>query len=125
MKIKDIITEETGSIQQGVVAAIPDLVVFPKLVGTDPYYQYRFGLALASALAVEAGDVEYNKESVFNRQLVVSARGKEEAEIVRLARKLYGDDAEYKHLTSGESKEADDIEKKSIVPSKVFNRYGI
>lgn len=125
MKIRDIITEENGSMQQDVIDAIPDLVVFPKLINTDPYHQYRFGLAMATAMAVEKGEVEYNKESLFGEQLTVVSRSEEENDIIRLARKLYGDDADYKHLSSGQSKEANDTEIKSTIPSKVFNRYGV
>ena len=125
MKISDIITESVEEIQPDVEEAIPDLVVFPKLQNTDPYNQYRFGLAMASANAVNDGEVSFDKESAFGEQLTVIARSSEEADIIRLARKLYGDDAEYKHVTSTKSKETDDVNKVSAVAKKVKNKYGV
>ncbi len=103
----------SNELPDDVASSVPDLMVFPKLVNTDPYNQYRFGLAVAAAKADEAGEIEFSKESPYGEQLVVVARGSEEEEIIRLARKLYGADASYKHITAKNSSEADDVNKAS------------
>lgn len=125
MKIRDIITEDTGTIQPDVAAAIPDLAVFPKLVNTDPYHQYRFGLALASAGTTENEETPYTRQSAYGEQLTVVARSKEEADIIKNAKKLYGEEAEYEHITSMGSKETADVNKVSAVAKKVKNKYGV
>lgn len=126
MKIRDIVTEDIEEIQPDVAAAIPDLTVFPNLENNDPYHQYRFGLALASAGPTEEGEeTPYTNQSVYGEQLTVVARSEEEADIIRLARKLYGQDAEYEHVTSMGSTETDDVNKVSAVAKKVKNKYGV
>lgn len=115
MKISDIILENTGSLQSGVAHALPDTEVFPELKNTDPYVQYRFGLAVAAAKAVQDGSVEYNKESTFGEDLTIVARSPEEKEIIELAKKLYGAGASSKQVSTTKSEEAHDVNKTSPV----------
>lgn len=118
VKSSDVETGGTSDIQDDVAAAVPDLVVFPKLVNTDPYQQYRFGLAMAAAKAEESGEINYEKESTYGEQMIVVSRGDEEADIIRLARKLYGADANYKHVTSKDSSETNDVNNVSPISPK-------
>jgi len=111
MKISDIILENTGSLQTGVVHALPDTEVFPELKNTDPYTQYRFGLAIAAAGAVKAGETEYHKESTFGEDLTIVARSPEEVEIIELAKKLYGAGASSKQISTAKSEESSDVNK--------------
>jgi len=115
MKISDIITENTGSLQSGIVHALPDTQVFPELKNTDPYTQYRFGLAVAAAGAVKAGETTYNKESAFGEDLTMVARGPEEKEIIELAKRLYGAGATSKQVSTTKSEESKDVNKNSPV----------
>ena len=115
MKISDIILENIGSLQTGAAHALPDTEIFPKLRNTDPYMQYRFGLAVAAAGAVKAGEVEYNKESAFGEDLTMVARGPEEKEIIELAKRLYGAGANSKQVSTTKSEESTDVNKNSPV----------
>ena len=86
MKIKDIINEQhgnVGSLQPEVARALPNAISFLDLPNQDPYLQYRFGLALASALAVKNGEVVFDSTSAFGENLTVVARTEAEEEIRR------------------------------------------
>ena len=115
MKINDIIIENVGGLQSGAVHALPDTEVFPELKNTDPYIQYRFGLAVAAAKAAQAGDIEYNKESAFGEALTMIARSPEEKEIIELAKKLYGAGSSSKQVSTTKSQETTDVNIKSPV----------
>lgn len=93
----------------GVAEALPATYVMPELKNQDPYLQYRFGLALASARARKDGEIpSYEDESEFGENLTVVARSPEEEETLAMALALFGKDNS-KHListkTSGEAKD--------------------
>jgi hypothetical protein len=127
MKINDIINESggVGSLTTGTRHALPSTEVFPNLKNTDPYLQYRFGLAVAAAKAVQAGHVEYNKESPFGEDLTMIARGPEEQEIIALAKKLYGADSNSKQISTTKSEENPSVGKQSPVAKPKKNKYGV
>ena len=128
MKIKDIVNESsggTGSLTIGAQHALPDTQVFPDLANTDPYLQYRFGLAVAAAKAVEAGHVEYNKESAFGEDLAIIARSEEEADIINLAKKLYGAGGNSKAISTKKSEENPSVQKNSPIAKPKRNKYGV
>lgn len=126
MKSKDIIVENNVTPHaQGVKRSLPKILVFPKLQNQDPYLQYRFGLAMASAGAVANNQIEYHKASEFGEQLVVIPQTQQEVEIVNLARKLYGQEANYTVASSPQSEEAKDTISVSPVAKRKKNKYGV
>ena len=114
MRAKEFINEGgTGSIQTAVADAIPSLYVMPGLRNSDPYEQYRYGVALASAKALQAGDVSFDAESVFGDKMVIATRSKEEDEIIALALGMVGQSGSSKLITSKYSTEAPDVNTRS------------
>lgn len=114
MRAKEFINEGgTGSLQVAAADAIPSLYVMPTLRNTDPYEQYRYGVALASAKALQAGEVSFDKESVFGDKMVLTARSKEEDEIIALALGMVGQSGSSKLITSKQSTEAPDVNTRS------------
>ena len=85
MRAKEFIQE---SIQQEVADAIPSLYSIPELKNQDPYKQYRMGVALATARAVENGDVEFTQNSEWNENMLVGSFSAEGDETIQLALKL-------------------------------------
>ena len=86
----------------------------------DPYLQYRFGLALASALAVKNGEVVFDSTSAFGENLTVVARTEAEEEIVRLAQQINPRGRRTKLVSTRTSEEAADVNKQS--PVRTQNR---
>ena len=116
MRIKDIIVENaSGSLTDAVSNAMPATFVMPGLKNQDPYLQYRFGLALASARARAAGEVPYEDESTFGENLVVVARSKEEEEQLSMALALFGKDNSKRQIANTESSESSDTYHQSPV----------
>jgi hypothetical protein len=123
MKIKDIINEQhgnVGSLQPEVARALPNAISFLDLPNQDPYLQYRFGLALASALAVKNGEVVFDSTSAFGENLTVVARTEAEEEIVRLAQQINPRGRRTKLVSTRTSEEAADVNKQS--PVRTQNR---
>ena len=97
---------------------MPATYVLPKLSNQDPYMQYRFGLALASARAKKEGLIPFEEESPFGESLIVVCRSKEEQETLELAVALFGKDAGTPELISTEkSEEEPDVNVKSTLGS--------
>jgi len=116
MRAKEFINEnQTGSLQPGVADALPSTVALPDLKSQDPYEQYRFGLALASARAKKEGETEYDSESDFGEDMVIASYSKEEEETLKMALKLYGKNNARKTISAGGSKEAPDTYTQSPV----------
>lgn len=114
MRAKEFIKEnETGSIQSGVVDAMPPTTALPDLKSQDPYEQYRFGLALASARAKKEGDVPYESESDFGENMIVTTYTEEEQETLKMALKLYGKNNAQRSISAGGSKESSDTNTQS------------
>ena len=124
MRAKEFIKEnDSGSLGPGVADAMPATYVMPGLKNQDPYLQYRFGLALASARAKAAGEVPYESQSPFGEDLTVVARSKEEAETLAMALALYGHDNSKKLISTPKSEETKDVYHQSpIQPSKPVQR---
>jgi hypothetical protein len=89
MKINEILSEgNTGSLIPDVARALPATEVLTDLPNTDPYLQYRMGLALAAARAYEAGDISFEETSAFGENMAITAYSNEDLETLRLALKL-------------------------------------
>lgn len=98
-------------------AAIPRAKVVPQLRNTDTYLQYRYGVAMAAAMAPEH---EFDQESVWGENIGIIAYSPAEEEIIRRADKLMGVASE--EISQGESMErADTIIQSPISGSNVKN----
>lgn len=84
-------------------ASIPRARVVPQLRNTDTYMQYRYGVALAAAMAP---DHEFNQESAWSENIGLIAYTPAEEEIIRRADKLMGVQSE--PISDGESMEQAD-----------------
>ena len=78
MRAHEFISEgRIGSIAPDVARALPATYVIPELPNQDPYLQYRFGVAMASAkgAAQRAKDdiTPYSKESAWGENQIVSS----------------------------------------------------
>lgn len=107
--------------QQDVANAIPSLYTVPELQNQDAYKQYRMGLAMAAARAVEAGEIEYKSDSDWGENMLIVAQTEEGARTIELALKLIGIHSG-KLLTTKTSTEPEDTQKSSpvakFVPTK-------
>ena len=116
MRAHEFITEGgTGSLSPGVANALPATWILPDLKNQDPYLQYRFGLALASARAKKAGDVPFTSASKFGENMVVSAFTPEDEETLMMALALYGEHNAKELISTRPSEEANDVYKQSPV----------
>ena len=70
--------------------ALPGVYVQRQLRNTNPYMQYRYGLATAAARAVANGDVTFSQESSWAENLVQVMYAPEDEETIRLASKMMG-----------------------------------
>jgi len=70
--------------------ALPGVWAQRQLRNTDPYMQYRYGLAMAAARADQSGHVEFEQESGWAENLIIVGYSPEDEEIIKLADKLMG-----------------------------------
>ena len=121
MRAWEFITEgNVGSLGPGVADAMPSTWVLPQLRNQDPYLQYRFGLALASARAKKDGNVPFSSESKFGENMVVSAYTPEDEETLMMALALYGEHNAKELISTRKSEESSDVYKQSpVIP---YNR---
>jgi hypothetical protein len=125
MRAYEFITESaTGSLGPGVANALPSTWVLPDLRNQDPYLQYRFGLALASARAKKAGDVPFSSASKFGENMVVTAYSPEDEETLMMALALYGEHNAKELISTRPSQEANDVYKQSPV-AKINKKHKI
>ena len=111
-----------GHVDQNVSDSLPGAFVQRDLRNTDPYMQYRYGLALASARAKKEHDVNFEQESAWAENLAVITYAKEDEETIRLADAMMGVNAT--RIASQTSTETD-VNAASPVPAKKKNKYGV
>jgi hypothetical protein len=98
---------------------MPPTFIMPSLQNNDSYMQYRYIVALASAKAIENGDVQMDQLSTWNQNQTVVCYAPEEAEIVKLANKHMNVEAEM--ITNTPSCEPDFVFHNS--PVRQFKDY--
>lgn len=131
MRAKDFLKEgSVGSLQDDVADALPATYVIPKLQNTDPYKQYRFGLALAAAKGAKdrasENDQSFEPTSPWGENAVVVGYGNDLGDYIDDALSMVGLTAGDKKLISTPtSKESTDVVKGSPVPSRKTNKYGV
>lgn len=134
MKIREIISEASipkfvGKIRKlpgSITDPLPGTFVQKELRNTDPYMQYRYGIAVSAAMALKNGDLtpdQYEQESEFAENLTQVAYSTEEEEIIRLASKLM--DVTPKRISKSKSQETGGVNKTSPVAKKKTNKYGV
>ena len=111
------------SLNADVDAALPGVWVQRQLRNTDPYMQYRYGLAMAAARADAAGHVEFEQESPWAENLTIVGYTPEDAEVVKLADKLMGVTAT--RIADDSSRESKDTNNASPVATPKRNKYGV
>jgi hypothetical protein len=111
-----------GTVDQNVSDSLPGAFVQRELRNTDPYMQYRYGLALAGARAKAEHGTEFEQESAWAENLAVVTYAKEDEETIRLADAMMGVSAS--RIASRDSKETD-VNAVSPVPAKKTNKYGV
>lgn len=133
MKVKELLealqpklTGKATALPARVTGPLPGTFIQKQLRNTDPYMQYRYGTAVAAALALERGeldDTRYEQESEFAENLTQIAFSKEEEEIIRLASKIMG--VTPKQIARSNSVETDTVNSVSPVAKKKTNKYGV
>ena len=135
MKIRDIINEQqrepklTGKSKKlppRITDPMPATFIQKQLRNTDPYMQYRYGIAVAAAKAMADGHLtndDFEQESEYAENLTQVAYTKEEEEIVTLASRLMG--VIPMQITSSKSTETADVNNSSPVSKPKRNKYGV
>ena len=124
MKINEILNENaTGSLAPAVARTLPATFEFPSLKNTDPYLQYRMGVALASARTQEP----FSDESAFGENMSIVGYTDADIETIELAMKLVGKEfsAGAKMITTKHSEEANDVNHNSPLKPKAKNQFGV
>jgi hypothetical protein len=120
MKIREVLAESrVGSLQDDVAKALPAAYTFPTLQNTDPYSQYRFGLAVAAARRQNDLDpyninpkTEFAPTTAWGENLVVvTYEQDEDARTLELAAKMMG--VPKRRISSTKSQETADVYKTS------------
>ena len=111
-----------GTVEKNVSDSLPGTFVQRDLRNTDPYMQYRYGLALAGARAKLEHGTEFEQESAWAENLAVITYTPEDEETIRMADKMMGVDAT--RIASSNSTETD-VNAVSPVPAKKTNKYGV
>ena len=127
MRAKDFLPETKlhgtfGTVEKNVSDSLPGAFVQRELRNTDPYMQYRYGLALAGARAKAEHGTEFEQESAWAENLAVITYTKEDEETIRLADSMMGVTAS--RIASQTSTETD-VNAASPVPAKKKNKYGV
>lgn len=131
MKINEIVSEsyapklhgKVKKLRKGVDNSLPGVFVQRQLRNTDAYMQYRYGLAVAAARAVENGDVEFADETAFAENLTQVMYAAADEETIKMASKLFG--VTPTQIANTKSQENPNVNKSSPVAKKKKNKYGV
>ena len=111
-----------GKVEKNVSDSLPGAFVQRDLRNTDPYMQYRYGLALAGARAKEEHNIDFEQESAWAENLAIVPFSVEDEETIRLADKMMGVKAT--RIASSNSTETN-VNSVSPVANPKRNKYGI
>jgi hypothetical protein len=130
MRIKELLIEykakasgSSNPMSADADAALPGVFVQRQLRNTDPYMQYRMGMAIAVARAEQNGHVDFEQESPWAENLVQVMFAHEDEETIRLASKLMG--VQPTRITDNASRETKNISTQSPVAKTKRNKYGV
>jgi hypothetical protein len=111
-----------GKVDAQVSNSLPGAFVQRELRNTDPYMQYRYGIALAGARANKEHEVEFEQESAWAENLSIVPFSVEDEETIKLADKMMGVTAT--RIASSKSTETN-VNAVSPVPTPKRNKYGV
>jgi len=111
-----------GTVDKNVSDSLPGAFVQRDLRNTDPYMQYRYGLAVAGARAKKEHDIDFDQESAWAENLTIVPFSVEDEETIRLADKMMGVKAT--RIASSQSTETN-VNTLSAVAKPKRNKYGI
>lgn len=122
MKIREVLAESrTGSLQDDVAKALPAAYTFPTLQNTDPYTQYRMGLAIATARRLHdpdpynivKGREDFAPTTAWGENLVVVTYEEEDDGTLEMAAKIMG--VPKRQISSTKSQESSDVNTQSTI----------
>jgi hypothetical protein len=122
MRAKEFILESGkshgtyNSLGVDINAALPGVWVQRELRNTDPYMQYRYGLAMAAARAEAAGEVEFQQESAWAENLTIVGYTPEDSEQIAMADKLMGVTAT--RIADDASRESTEVQTQSVTKDR-------
>jgi hypothetical protein len=111
-----------GKVDIQVSNSLPGAFVQRELRNTDPYMQYRYGIALAGARANKEHEVNFEQESAWAENLSLVPFSVEDEETIKLADKMMGVTAT--RIASSKSTETD-VYTVSPLPKPKRNKYGV
>jgi hypothetical protein len=130
MRAKEFIVEykakssgRSNPVSADVNASLPGVFVQHQLRNTDPYMQYRMGMATAAARAVDAGFVNFEQESAWAENLTQIMYAPEDEETIIMASKLMG--VKPSRIADNASRETKSTSVNSPVAQIKRNRYGV
>ena len=128
MRAKEFINEAkskgtASDVSKSKDAALPGVFVQKDLRNTDPYMQYRYGMAVAAARAAKEGHVDFSQESAWAENLTQVMYSPEDEETIKLASKLMG--VKPTRITDNASHEPKFGETQSPVAKPKRNKYGV
>lgn len=128
MRAKEFINEAKShgsaeSVSKSKDATLPGVYVQKQLRNTDPYMQYRYGMAVAAARAAKEGHIEFSQESAWAENLTQVMYAPEDAETIKLASKLMG--VNPTQITDTASREPNSTGTNSPVAQIKRNKYGV
>lgn len=128
MRAKEFINEAKSKGHSAPVTAgksdpLPGVFVQKQLRNTDPYMQYRYGLAVAAARAHKEHGVEFDQESAWAENLTQVMFVPEDEETIMLASKLMG--VKPTRIADTKSHESTGSGTQSPVAQIKKNKYGV
>ncbi|CAB4128075.1 hypothetical protein UFOVP112_3 [uncultured Caudovirales phage] len=116
MRAREFISENaTGTLQPSIADALPNTTVLTQVKNTDPYQQYRMGLAIAGARAKAAGEIaEVDEASAWGENMVVTAYTPEDQETLEMGLALMPGENAHHAISTARSEEAKDVSKQSV-----------
>lgn len=102
---------------------LPGVFVQKELRNTDPYMQYRYGLAVAAARAHKEHGVNFDQETAWAENLTQVMFTPEDEETIKMASKLMG--VKPTRITDNKSHEPKSTGTQSPVAKPKKNKYGV
>lgn len=114
MKLADLFEQlHPVPLRKDLTSTLPPAVTIPELQNNDTYAQYRYLVALATAEAIDRGEIEMAQASPWNENTSVVCYTPQEEVIVKKANKHMG--VSSKSLSKTSSQEPNWVNKSSPV----------
>jgi hypothetical protein len=134
MRASEFVTESVSAKTQGTSkplpnhmdSTLPGVFVQKQLRNTDPYMQYRYGVAVATSRAIAAGELpadSFSQETGFAENLAQVAYTPEDQETIKMASDLMG--VKPTQIADSESQEPNLVNTTSPVAARKQNRWGV